>query len=138
MTRSRRPRARPRALGAALLSLFLLGGCAGGPGEADVVTGPVTYNGKPVPDGVLSLRASTGAAASGKIAAGHFTVTGPLAAGDYQAFVTPPPPEPQPPGKAVAKAAPSPLPPRFRDPLTSGVVVTLKAGKNETPVEFKD
>lgn len=127
---------RPRALGALLLGLTLLAGC--GPGEADAVTGAVTHNGKPVEDGVLNLRSSAGAAASGKIAGGRYTIAGPLAPGDYQAFVTPPPPEPQPPGKAAAKAAPSPLPARFRDPAGSGVVVKLKAGKNEVPVEFKD
>ncbi len=130
-------RRRPRALGALFLGLALLaGGC--GPGEADEVTGAVTYNGKPVEAGVLSLRSATGAAASGKIAAGRYTIAGPLASGEYAAYVTPPPPEPQPPGKAVAKAAPSALPARFRDPLTSGSTVRLKAGKNDAPVEFKD
>lgn len=128
------------ALGPLLLALTVsAGGCGPGtPVAADAVTGAVTYNGKPVADGTLSLRSAGGAAAAGKIEAGHFAVAGPLPPGEYQAFVTPPRPEPQPPGKAVTKAAPLPLPPRFRDPTTSGVVVTLKSGKNELPVEFKD
>ena len=129
-----RPRA-PRAL-LLTLGLTLLAGC--GPGEADAVTGAVTYNGKPVEEGVLNFRSSAGQAASAKIAGGRYAMAGPLAPGDYQAFVTPPPPEPQPPGKPLAKAPASPLPARLRDPAASGVVVTLKPGKNELPVEFKD
>ena len=129
---------RPRALGALLLSLglTLLAGC--GPGAADAVSGAVTYNGRPVEEGVLNLRSAAGNAASARISGGRYAMAGPLAPGDYQAFVTPPLPEPQPPGKAVAKAPPSPLPARFRDPAGSGVVVTLKAGKNEVPIELKD
>ncbi len=130
MTRSRRPRALAAAL---LLLLAPLGGC-GGPGEADAVAGPVTYNGKPVADGVLNLRSSGGASSSGPVEAGRFRIAGPLPSGDYQAYLTPLPPEPHAPGKP----APSPLPPRFRDPTTSGVVVTLRSGRNELPVAFKD
>ena len=124
-----RPR---RAAGALLLAALLAAGCGGG-GDASAVSGPVTYNGKPLAAGVLNLRSAAGVAATGRIDAGRYKIDGPLAPGDYQAYVTPPPPEPQAPGTRPAGATAFNLPERFRDPAKSGVTGQTQGRQQRGP-----
>ena len=113
-------------------------GC-GGDKPAGTVAGTVAYNGSPVTAGSVNFlsKAGTGVAATAKIdESGAYKVDGPLEAGDYAVYVAPPPPEQLPPGTKPPPPRKFDVPPKFRDPGTSGVVVTVKSGKNDLPVEL--
>jgi hypothetical protein len=61
---------------AALLALTLFGGCGSGLPERGKVTGKVTFNGKPVPQGTVTFYPKTGRSASGRIQPdGTYTLT---------------------------------------------------------------
>jgi hypothetical protein len=61
---------------ATLLALTLLGGCGSGLPERGKVTGKVTVNGKPVPQGTVTFYPKTGRSASGRIQPdGTYTLT---------------------------------------------------------------
>lgn len=103
------------------------------------VAGNVTYNGNSVTAGNLNFVSATGIAASSKIdASGNYSIDAPLQAGEYKVFVTPPVPEPAAPGTKPTALPKFDLPSKFREPGSSGMVVTIKAGKNDIPVQFKD
>jgi hypothetical protein len=106
---------------------------------AGPVTGKVTYNGSPVTAGNLNFVSTTGAAASSKIdASGNFSIDEPLQAGEYKVFISPPVQEPSAPGTKPTTPFKFVVPEKFREPNSSGVIVTVKGGKNEIPVQFKD
>ena len=130
-----------RFTGGLVLVFAALGasGCGSGEKPTGTVAGKVTYKGSPVTAGNVNLLSKTGAAAIAKIdATGGFKVDGPIEAGEYKVYATPPLPEPQPPGTKQTGPPKFDLPTKFRDPTSSGVVVTVKAGANDIPVEFKD
>ena len=103
------------------------------------VVGKVTYKGNLVTAGDVNFRSKAGAAAIGKIdASGQYKLDGQLEAGEYQVYATPPLPEPQAPGTKTVAPPKFELPPKFRDPNSSGVTVTVKGGANDIAVEFKD
>ncbi|MCX7426751.1 MAG: hypothetical protein NTW96_14130 [Planctomycetia bacterium] len=61
---------------ATLLALLLLGGCGSGLPERGKVTGKVTFNGRPVPEGTVTFYPKTGRSASGRIQPdGTYTLT---------------------------------------------------------------
>ena len=125
---------------AALLvaTLGLAAGCGGGGKPAATVSGTVAYKGTPLTGGEVNFLGKNGAAAVAKIdSAGAFKIDGSLDADDYKVYFSSPPPEPVAPGTKVGKAK-ADLPPKFKDPASSGVVVPVKAGANVIPVEFKD
>lgn len=129
-----------RLAGGFVLVFALLGtGCGKGEKPTGTVAGKVSYKGSPLAAGNINFISATGSAGMAKIdAAGRYKVDGELEAGEYKVFATPPLPEPQPPGTKVAGPPKFDLPPKYRDPQSSGVVVTVKAGENDIPVEFKD
>ena len=58
------------------MALLLLGGCGSGLPERGKVTGKVTFNGKPVPEGTVTFYPQTGRSASGRIQPdGTYTLT---------------------------------------------------------------
>jgi hypothetical protein len=121
------------------VSTLFVAGCSERKKSTGSVAGKVTYKGNPVTAGDVTFRSSSGEAATGKIeGSGQFKLSGPLAAGEYQVFVTPPLPEPQAPGTKAAAPTKFELPQKFRDPSSSGVTVLVKAGDNDIPVAFKD
>lgn len=125
--------------GFVVVCALLAAGCGKGEKPTGTVAGKVSYKGAPLTAGNINLISSTGAAAMAKIdATGAFKVDGALEAGDYKVYATPPLPEPQAPGTKAAGPPKFDLPQKFRDPASSGVVVTVKAGSNDLPVEFKD
>ena len=116
-----------------------LSGCGLGGSEAKV-SGTVTYAGHPVAAGSVNfLSREKGTAAAAPLSStGEFKLPAPLEPGSYAVYVTPPTPEPAPPGQPPAAVPVSPIPAKARDPLTSGVVVSLKAGDNPLPIDLKD
>jgi hypothetical protein len=132
---SRFPR---RAACGLMLALALATGCDKEKSTASV-SGKVLYNGKPQAAGTVNFLSATGAGAQAKLdAGGGFKVDGPLEAGEYKVYLSPPQPEQLPPG---AKAPPAPrftVTPKFQNPESSGVKVTLKPGANEVTIEMKD
>jgi hypothetical protein len=66
----------PVPISAALLLLTLLCGCGSGLPERGKVTGKVTFNGKPVPEGTVTFYPKTGRSATGRIQPdGTYTLT---------------------------------------------------------------
>lgn len=128
-----------RLVVAACALVAVAGAGCNGDKPTGTVSGTVSYKGAPLASGDVNFLGKNGAAAVGKIdATGAFKIDEPLEADDYRVYFSSPPPEPVAPGTKVAKPKASDLPKKFKDPLSSGVTVSVKAGKNEVSVEFKD
>ena len=113
-------------------------GCGGGK-QTGSVSGTVRYKGAPVTAGSINFLSKTGSAAIAKIdATGHFKVDGALETGEYRVYATPPLPEPVAPGTKAPALPKFEVPTKFRDPVASGTTVTVNAGANDIPIEFKD
>lgn len=129
----------PARLGGTFVLALALAGCGPGEKPTGTVAGKVSYRGSPVTAGSVNFLSKTGAAAIARVdATGQFKVDGPLEAGEYRVYASAPLPEPQAPGTKATGPPKFDLPAKFRDPASSGVVVTVKAGPNDVPVEFKD
>jgi len=134
-----------RKISLRILSGFWLGavltialGC-GSTSSTGRVSGTVKYKGTPVTSGDVNLLSKSGKAAQGKLDSnGGFTIDGPVETGDYMVFWTPPVAEPTGPGAKPAALPKLAVPPKFQDATSSGVVVTVKSGANEMPIDFKD
>ncbi len=88
------------------------------------VSGRVTLDGQPLGGAIVTLLASDGRAATAETdAQGAFTVASPLAAGRYRVSITP-------------KAPRSPVPERYFDPATSGLVVEVRGGENSLEINL--
>jgi len=127
-----------RTLGVSLLlGVFLiLAGC--GKPQA-TVSGKVTYKGKPVPAGQITLIApeSGKAIAADLDSSGSFTCPGTLEVGNYLMFIMPPIPKQLPPGTPIQKV-PFDVPKKYQDPKTSPLKEEIKGGKNELTIDLKD
>ena len=146
---------RTRALGhflALLTVVAVLGaaGCAGG--KRASISGHVNYQGRPVTSGTVVLIGQDGqASAPGNVQPdGSFSIARAPVGVDKVSFDNPPPPRTAPPvGKRApaddpeyaetAKAAAHyvPTPPKFKDPLQSGLTVEVKSGNNTCDIELK-
>lgn len=103
------------------------------------VSGKVTYNGKPQTTGYVNFLSSTGAAAQAPLDdSGNYKIDSPLEAGDYRVYLGPPIPGQYAPGTKTAAPPKFNVSPKFQDPNSSGVKVTIKPGANEIPIEMKD
>jgi len=104
------------------------------------VSGKVTYNGKPQTVGYVNFLSSTGAAAQAQLDdSGNYKIDSPLEAGEYRVYLGPPIPGQYAPGTKAPTAPPKfTVAPKFQDPNSSGVKVTIKPGANEIPIEMKD
>jgi hypothetical protein len=126
-------------------------GCGGGAAGPKIPEGPkgtakatVTYDGKKITTGILSLDSGKGYVASAPASPdGTFQLKGPngaeVPAGTYKVGITPPPaPTPKPgstemPGPAKIEG----LPEKFYNAASSGVVVEIKAGKQDLEIVLK-
>lgn len=126
---------RPAAAAFAFGLVFAIG--CGSDKPSGTVSGTVKYKSAPVAGGTVNFLGKNGAAAMAPIDdAGVYKLDGELEAGDYKVYFTPAPPEPVAPGTKQIASKKTDLPPKFKDPQTSGVSVTVKAGSNDVPVEF--
>jgi hypothetical protein len=121
--------------------LILLGGCGGGGRQIKTgkVAGQVTFDGKPVTDGVVHFVSKTGYGAQASLnESGKYSVA--VEAAEYQVYVAPHPPgQSGPPGTGQApKQAASVIPMKYREPGTSGLTFTVEEGKdNKFDIELK-
>ncbi|WP_437229920.1 carboxypeptidase-like regulatory domain-containing protein [Planctomicrobium sp. SH661] len=109
-------------------SMFLLQGCGGErAAPTGIVTGTVTYEGKPVKSLVVELFSPELGVGSTGISKedGTFRIDGNLQVGKYAATVRPRPPYP---GQPVEKIPP--IPKKYSAAKTSGFEVTVAAGEN--------
>ncbi len=121
-----------------LVAAVMLCGCGGSGKPEGSVAGKVTYNGNPVTSGTVNFLSTAGVGAQAPINNGTYQVNGPLATGEYSVYVAPPLPTPQPPGTKPAPPPKFEVPAKYRDAKQSGLKVTVKAGRNDLPVEIKD
>ena len=133
-------RVRPTRLAAALVLALGLNGC--GPGTA-AVAGKVTYQGKPVVWGSVSLQAADGSMHQiGLNADGTFRLDA-VPVGPARVGVSSPDPKPSPRAIAAGETAGPQLPPgawfplpaKFADPSTSGL--TLRVGGGPGDIDLK-
>lgn len=138
-----------------ILTVMCLTGCGGGSnlpkGETGTVTGKVTFNGKPVPEGtsIVFLHKDKGITASSPIAAdGSYALRmrreNAILAGNYQIGITPPTVELTPAeaeavnsGKTLPEKEWPEIPKKYRNPESSGVLFTVKAGENTFDLDMK-
>lgn len=104
-----------------------------------LVSGNVTFNGKPVAAGVISFEnKQDGVGATAKIADGKFTFDGGVSAGHYQVTVSPPQAEP-PPLNAPPQAPQqyNDIPAKYRSSSTSDLTVDIVEGENKVDFALK-
>lgn len=143
---------------AVALIVVSVSGCGGGgglpSGDTGTVTGSVTYNGQPVPQGttVVFLPAGGGAGAvmaNGTVdEAGNYSLTmrnGPdILTGKYMVGVTPPPtgtemtPDEIMQMDKPPETPPPPFPAKYLSAETSGVNMTVAAGENSLDITMTD
>ena len=137
------------AIASALGLCFLVGcGSSAGPKLPEGPTGSakakVSYQGKAITTGTLSLDSGKGFVASAPASPdGTFALKGPtgeqVPAGSYKVGITPPP---NPPPAAGATSMPPPpkiegLPEKFYNSGTSGVTVEIKAGSQDLDIKLE-
>lgn len=146
---------RPFLIWGLLLTTISLVGCSGGStlpeGDTGTVKGKVTHKGNPVPEGasIVFLHKDKGITASSAIAAdGKYALKmrrgDQILVGDYQIGITPPTEELTPEeakavneGKELPKKEWPQIPEIYRNPETSGVKFTVKAGENTFDLDMK-
>lgn len=124
--------------GLLLVAVVVMAGCNSEKPTASV-NGTVKYNGKPMTVGYVNFLSKTGSAAQAALdESGNYKIDGPLDVGEYTVYLGAPIPGQFAPGTKVTAPPKYNVTPKFRDPGSSGVKVTLKAGPNEIPIEMKD
>lgn len=130
--RDHRKACRPGAI--VLLTLAAFTGCADSAArDASVVSGKVTLAGSPITSGAVLFMTDAGNAASAELKAdGTYVVH--CEPGRFKVAVTPPaPPDPLATAATAtpaASASTSPIPKRYHDFGTSGLVLDVKKGNN--------
>jgi hypothetical protein len=116
---------------------LLMGGCGDPAGK---VSGKVTFQGKAVTNGQISLNLKgKGVAQSAKLdQEGAFTMATPMPPGTYHVTYVPPTPEPQDPTKGARPAVESVVPKKYEDLQTTDASVEVKAGNNDLSIQFKE
>ena len=126
------------------LALVVLVGC----GDKTTVSGKVTLDGSPLPNGLITFHGGGGSALCGSDAAGNYTLQATdekgIQTGDYKVTVVAN--EQVDPATAAAESSgahkmetvPKALTPAiYADPKTTPLSVTVKSGKNSIPLELK-
>ncbi len=118
-----------------VLFALIISGCDK-PSVAHVL-GKVTYQGKVVTSGEVHFYSKElGLGAVTRLdEQGGFTMKEPLVVGKYGVAVRPTPPTPVAPGSRQVRTA-FPVPNRYRDPSTSGIVVTIQPGENDLLIQL--
>lgn len=127
-----------RALGNTFLFglVLLLTGCStDSTGPAGAVSGTVSLNGQPIPDGTVHFFSETlGMGGMAPInAEGHYKMPGKLPVGDYVVSLTGPestPDEPDP--------KPTLIPKKFWSPQSSKLQYTVTTGPNQFDIELSE
>jgi hypothetical protein len=120
----------------ALSSLAFVG--CGGDDDLKAVSGTVTYQGKPVQDGLINFVAQGSRPFGGSIEAdGTYSVE--LPPGDYQVRVDTPPQFPPgfKEGDPLPKLPPRQVPEKFANFSSSGLTATVKADESTQTLDFK-
>ena len=120
------------------LVILLLAGC-GSSEPMGKVTGKVTFKGTPVTEGTITFEnVEQGGIAAGELQSdGTYSLycpQGGLKPGDYKVAVTPPVVEGSSNGRTASSASPKEtkdIPKKYRDGKTSGLVASVKDGKNQ-------
>lgn len=122
----------------ALLGAVALTGC-GPPGiPSGTVSGTVTLEGQPVESGEISFVSSAGAAASGSITNGQFTLENSLPTGKYAVGIAPTALTEAPGEGGDTIAAPtSSVPIGYHMPGTSGLSQDIQEGPNTITMDLK-
>ena len=131
---------RSLASAAACLALAGLIGCGGSASDKATISGKVTYNGKPVTGGTLTLYSSTGAPYPVSIKEdGTFNVSG-APIGQMGVGIDTGPARVAPPAGSTAPQGPPhvDIPAKYKDPKTSGLTWDVKAGKNTKDFDLTD
>jgi hypothetical protein len=146
------PSGRRRLLiGLVVVSYAAVAGCAGGTGT---LTGTVTYQGKPVVFGAVTVQAADGSRRMGNIEPdGTYTVTNVPTGRVTIAVSSPEPPapapasapsrlarpgySPPPPAPAVDRSKWVKLPDQYADPVQSELTTTVSSGTNTFNIELK-
>ena len=115
-------------------------GCGGKEKPTASVSGTVKYNGKPQTVGYVNFISATGSAAQMQLdESGNFKSDGPLDAVEFKVYLQGPIPGQVAPGSKPAPTAKFNVTPKFQNPESSGVKVTLKPGANDgIVIEMKD
>lgn len=138
-------KAPPRPFAALLVALVALlpclSGCGGGGPPAGEVSGKVTFEGKPVKEGLVSFMSQAGTGDEAQLnSEGAFTITKPLPVGDYKVMVTPLIVRGQDGGKGpevgIERPAPD-IPAKYRVIGTTDLKATVKEGKNQFNFDMK-
>ena len=139
---SRQPIPRPSRAGwpAFVVALLCLSGCDKGKPIGEV-SGKVTFEGKPVAEGLVSfMNPEGGTGGEGPLKDGAYTLSAPLPPGDYKVMVAPLVVRQQEGGKGpvvgIAKPAPD-IPPKYRTIGTTDLKATVKPGPNEHNFDMK-
>jgi hypothetical protein len=118
------------------LASVTLAGCGGGD-DLKSVSGAVTYQGKPVQDGLINF-VTTGSRPLGGGIADDGTYSVELSPGDYQVRVDTPPQFPPgfKEGDVLPKLPPRQVPERFANFTTSGLTARVKADESSQTIDF--
>lgn len=133
----------PKLLGGFLcVGALLMSGCGADPNAKSTgkVSGVVTFQGKPVADGVVYFSSKSGVGANAPLAAeGKFAIPDAVEVGDYTVTVTPPPPPPPRPEDGPPKPTPAAadIPQKYRSEQTTDLKATVKTGDNAFEFDLK-
>tara|TARA_R110002111_G_scaffold262872_1_gene342338 strand:+ start:58022 stop:58462 length:441 start_codon:yes stop_codon:yes gene_type:complete len=125
-----------------LVCFALLTGCGSETEPTGSVTGNITYQGNPLTEGLVNIY-SAGRSVVGTAeidTEGHFEFAKPIATGDYQVYISPPPPPAPPePGQPPLKIKPpQKIPQKYRAANTTDLKITITAGANELSLPLTD
>ena len=133
-------RMRLPASAAACMALAVLAGCGGDGGKA-TISGKVSYKGAPVTGGTLTLYPASGPPYPLTIKAdGTFNVSG-VPIGEMGVGIdTGLPPAAAPAGSSMPQGLPPhvAIPPKYKDPKTSGLTWDVKGGGNTKDFDLTD
>ena len=121
--------------------IIALGGCGKTKTPVGSVSGTVTFQGEPVPEGQVSFYSKeTGKGNIGSLdSSGKFSFPDPVEVGTYTVFVTPPEPPPPDIGEGpqpAPKQYPN-IPEKSRSELTSPLTAEVEEGENSFTFELE-
>lgn len=116
-------------------------GCGPAKKEPASVSGTVKYHGKPLATGSVNfISSATGSAGQGLLDEnGNYKIDGLEAGSEYKVYLSPPVPGQFAPGtKAPKEPAKFDVLPKYQQPDSSGLKVSLKPGPNDFPIDIKE
>ena len=132
----------PRLSAAIAISLCVLSGCGRGESTGSVA-GDISFNGKPLPTGIVAFHYPDGRVVSGGIQDGRYTIPQAPTGAVQIAVQTPPESKPgnaateAPKGGAMQPSVSVGVPAKYGKPETSGLSFTVAAGNQTHPLDLK-